>query len=99
MLTDLAFIAYWGILLFGYDTGIAGGVVNNTYFQKSFGLWPGGVKDAKRVTEVSSNVVAVLQGGAFFGALGSAPISARLGRRWTLVLFSSIFMVGAVRGF
>ena len=29
----------------------------------------------KRIDEVSSNVVAVLQAGAFFGALGSAPVS------------------------
>lgn len=31
----------------------------------------------KRTNEVSSNVVSVLQGGAFFGALISAPVSGK----------------------
>jgi hypothetical protein len=37
----------------------------------------------------------VLQAGAFFGALGSAPISNWIGRRWTLVIFMLIFSLGA----
>ncbi|KAG5642801.1 hypothetical protein DXG03_002106 [Asterophora parasitica] len=93
----LAFIVYWGIVLFGYDTGIAGGVVSQPYFQKHFGLRNAdGTKNVKRTNEVSSIVVSVLQGGAFFGALGSAPISAKLGRKWTLVAFTIIFSIGAV---
>jgi sugar porter (SP) family MFS transporter len=92
----LAFIAYWGILLFGYDTGVAGGVVNSKYFQQSFGMWHDGKANKKKVTEVSANVVSVLQAGAFFGALGSAPVSARIGRKWTLVVFSLIFCIGAI---
>ncbi|OCH90741.1 general substrate transporter [Obba rivulosa] len=86
----LAFIAYWGIVLFGYDTGVGGGVVQESYFQEHFGI----TSDTK--TSVSSNVVSVLQAGAFFGALGSAPISAAIGRRWTLFLFTIIFSVGAI---
>ncbi|EDR12046.1 uncharacterized protein LACBIDRAFT_183424 [Laccaria bicolor S238N-H82] len=93
----LAFIAYWGIVLFGYDTGIAGGVVSQPFFQKHFGLVKAdGTIDTKRSNEVSSNVVSVLQAGAFFGALGSAPMSAKYGRKWTLVGFSAIFAVGAI---
>lgn len=54
----------------------SGGVVSSTYFQQSFGLLnPDGTKNTKRSNDVSSNVVSVLQAGAFFGALGSAPIS------------------------
>ncbi|KAL0947901.1 hypothetical protein HGRIS_010536 [Hohenbuehelia grisea] len=92
----LAFIAYWGIVLFGYDTGVAGGVVNNEFFQTYFGLIVDGVKNQKKIDEVSANVVSVLQAGAFFGALGSAPVSAKIGRRWTLVVFSIIFVIGAI---
>ncbi|KAG5653194.1 hypothetical protein H0H81_001822 [Sphagnurus paluster] len=93
----LAFIVYWGIILFGYDTGIAGGVVSQPYFQKHFGLTNAdGTKNVARTNNVSSIVVSVLQGGAFFGALGSAPISSRFGRKWTLVMFTAIFSVGAV---
>ncbi|KAG5718908.1 Quinate permease, partial [Termitomyces sp. T112] len=93
----LAFIAYWGIVLFGYDTGIAGGVVSQTYFEQEFGLLnPDGSKNTARTNDVSSNVVSVLQAGAFFGALGSAPISSRLGRKWTLIAFTSVFSIGAI---
>lgn len=57
-------------------SGIAGGVVSQPYFQQHFGL----VKDdnsvdQKKLDAVSSNVVSVLQAGAFFGALASAPLS------------------------
>lgn len=92
----LAFIVYWGILLFGYDTyvpsftllnactrtvvpkpfsGIGGGVVSAPYFLETFGLIVNGDKNQKKIDEVSGNVVAVLQAGAFFGALTSAPVS------------------------
>ncbi|KZP08175.1 MFS general substrate transporter [Athelia psychrophila] len=92
----LAVIAYWGIILFGYDTGVAGGVVSQAYFQSHFGLiGANGKANAKLVADVSSNVVSVLQAGAFFGALGR-PISARIGRRWSLMGFAVIFAVGAV---
>ncbi|KAG6811789.1 hypothetical protein H0H92_005859 [Tricholoma furcatifolium] len=87
----LAFIVYWGIVLFGYDTGIAGGVVSEPYFRSHFGL-----TDPKHINDVSSNVVSVLQAGAFFGALGSAPISAKIGRRPTLFAFTLVFAVGAI---
>ncbi|KAH9474988.1 putative quinate permease [Psilocybe cubensis] len=90
----LAFIVYWGIVLFGYDTG---GVVSAPFFQQHFGLiHPDGTKNTGRVNAVSSNVVSVLQAGAFFGALGSAPISSKIGRRMTLFGFSIIFCVGAI---
>ena len=92
----LAFVAYWGIVLFGYDTGIAGGIVTASYFQEEFGFIANGKKDQHRIDDLSSNVVAVLQAGAFFGALGSAPMSSRIGRRWTLFFFILIFVIGAV---
>ncbi|KAG8902014.1 hypothetical protein FRB99_004863 [Tulasnella sp. 403] len=89
----LACIVYWGILLFGYDTGVAGGVIATKAFKQAFGLEGA---PQSHVDNVSSNVVAVLQGGAFFGALGSAPTSAAIGRRWTLLIFTVVFVVGAV---
>ncbi|KAJ7105697.1 general substrate transporter [Mycena epipterygia] len=92
----LAFVVYWGIILFGYDTGIAGGVVSQTYFRAHFGfLDANGKPITHKVNQITANVVSVLQAGAFFGALGSAPISAKIGRKWTLVIFTSIFVVGA----
>ncbi|PSS36917.1 hypothetical protein PHLCEN_2v1235 [Hermanssonia centrifuga] len=87
----LAFIVYWGIVLFGYDTGIGGGVVSQPYFQEHFGF----ANDTAKKNDISSNVVSVLQAGAFFGAIGSAPISGWIGRRFTLLIFSIVFAVGA----
>ncbi|KAL6298145.1 general substrate transporter [Sparassis latifolia] len=93
----LAFVVYWGILLFGYDTGIAGGVVSEKYFKEHFGLLnPDGSTNTPKSNAVSSNVVSVLQAGAFFGALGSAPLSAAIGRRWALLFFTVLFAVGAI---
>ena len=57
-------------------SGIAGGVVQSQYFQIKFGIRPvEGPANQNRIDDISSNVVSVLQAGAFFGALGSAPIS------------------------
>ncbi|GJJ14444.1 hypothetical protein Clacol_008708 [Clathrus columnatus] len=70
--------------------GIAGGVVTQQTFTDAFHV------SKKEVNNVSANVVSVLQAGAFFGALGSAPISSWLGRRYCNIIFSIIFAVGAV---
>lgn len=53
-----------------YERGVAGGVVSQPAFQDHFGL-----SDKSKITNLSGNVVSVLQAGAFFGALGSAPVS------------------------
>jgi sugar porter (SP) family MFS transporter len=90
----LAFIAYWGIVLYGYDTGIAGGVVSQPFFQEHFGLQ--GASNKERLTDVSTNVVSVLQAGAFFGSLGSVPFSKKIGRKNTLLVFTVLFTVGAI---
>ena len=55
--------------------GVAGSVVSQTAFQQYFIADEDGIISSSKVTDVSSNVVSVLQAGAFFGALGSAPIS------------------------
>ncbi|KAH6905556.1 sugar transporter [Coprinopsis sp. MPI-PUGE-AT-0042] len=84
-------IVYWGILLFGYDTGIGGGVVSAPYFLETFD------KNQKKIDEVSGNVVAVLQAGAFFGALSSAPISCT--SHWSAndsLWITTIFVIGAI---
>ncbi|KAI0247754.1 general substrate transporter [Lactifluus subvellereus] len=93
----LAFVAYWGIVLFGYDSGIAGGVVQSKYFQIKFGVRPAeGPADQSRIDNVLATVVSVLQGGAFFGALSSVPVSAWMGRRKTLLAYTLICIAGAI---
>lgn len=49
----------------------------------------------KQINDHSSNVVSLLMAGAFFGALGAAPICSKLGRKWALMLGTVIFAVGA----
>lgn len=69
----------WGHQLTSYFfSGIAGGVVSQEFFKRHFGLVnDDNTIDIHRSNEVSSNVVSVLQGGAFFGALGSAKVSCK----------------------
>ena len=56
--------------------GVAGGVVSQDYFKSHFGITDAsGNADKKKADEINSNVVSVLQAGAIFGALGSAPLS------------------------
>ncbi|KAI9739923.1 MAG: hypothetical protein M1818_004979 [Claussenomyces sp. TS43310] len=76
--------------LFSYDTGIVGGVLTLTAFEKDFGY------SKAAATNVNSNCVSILQAGAFFGCFVIWPITARFGRRWSLVLSSFVFCVGAI---
>ena len=52
--------------------------MSSKHFKEAFGIIKDGVEDTHKSNEVSSNVVSVLQAGAFFGALGSAPLSGAL---------------------
>ncbi|WWC71589.1 uncharacterized protein I206_105547 [Kwoniella pini CBS 10737] len=88
----LALVCYWGAMLFGYDTGVAGSTIALPGFIKDFHL----EGNPTHVSNLKSNVVSVLQAGCFFGALSAAPISQRFGRKYTLMAFAGIFFVGAV---
>jgi MFS family permease len=50
---------------------------------------------SSRNAEISSNVVSLLTAGCFFGAIASAFINERFGRKPTLMAFSVIFLIGA----
>jgi sugar porter (SP) family MFS transporter len=79
-----------GSFLFAYDTGIVGGVLTLPSFQNDFGY----TKADK--TQVNSNCVSILQGGAFFGCFFIWPLTAWLGRRWAFVISSVVFCVGCI---
>jgi hypothetical protein len=68
-----------------FHRGVGGAVLVLPSFAGSFGVHglPGQSKAeaAKRVANLQGNVVAILQGGAFFGALGAAPFTNRFGRK------------------
>ncbi|KAH6648201.1 sugar transporter [Truncatella angustata] len=92
----LTAVAYMGALLFGFDTGVMGSVLAMDSFKLDFGLplESSGFASEKNAN-VSSNVVALLTAGAFFGAIAASIINDMIGRRATLFLFCTIFMVGA----
>lgn len=79
-----------GSFLFAYDTGIVGGVLTLSSFQRDFRY----TKAEK--TQVNSNCVSILQGGAFFGCFLIWPLTNWLGRKWGIVISSVVFCVGAV---
>lgn len=83
-------------LRLGYDTGVMGSVLALDSFKKDFNLPIGssGFASAKNA-QVSSNVVSLLTAGAFFGAIFAAFINDRLGRRYSLMIFALVFLVGA----
>lgn len=73
-----------------------GSVLALDSFKRDFGLPIGSSGFASSENaHVSSNVVSLLTAGAFFGAIFSAFINDRLGRRYSLMIFALVFLVGA----
>jgi MFS family permease len=85
-----------GIFIFGYDTGLGGGVLAVHSFQEQFGLLQENGKPVPNLASLQGYIVSILQGGAFFGALFGAPIEDRLGRKKALFVGSIVFLIGAV---
>ncbi|KAF2228186.1 general substrate transporter [Elsinoe ampelina] len=73
-----------GSILYGYDLGVIAGAIGAPSFKAEFN---------PTANEVGA-VVSVFTGGAFFGAAFSGPSGDYLGRRWTIVLGSIVFMLG-----
>ncbi|KAI5462836.1 MFS sugar transporter-like protein [Mariannaea sp. PMI_226] len=89
--------AYWlgsvlcmGGFLFGYDSGIVGGVLTLASFQRDFRY---GTDLQTRTNALS---VGTQQLGAFVGCFLAWPITGRWGRKWALVVFSIVFCLGAI---
>lgn len=101
-----------GGLLFGMDMGTIGGVLNMSTFQeyvrafeqmdlvhhsnerlRDFGLKD---KSSTELANLSSNIVSVIQAGAFAGALASMWLAAKVGRRWSLIITSWVVSVGVI---
>ncbi|KAF3764556.1 general substrate transporter [Cryphonectria parasitica EP155] len=88
----LTAVASFGGMLFGWDTGLIGGVLTMKSFQHSFDL------DSKSASyaNLQGNIVSVLQGGCFFGAAASFWLSDKIGRKWSLILADLVFLAGSI---
>ncbi|KAI4865677.1 general substrate transporter [Hypoxylon rubiginosum] len=81
-----------GSILFGFDTGIAGGVVALGSFKEEFNL----AGSATEYANASSNVVALLNAGAFFGALVPPLVTEFIGRKSLLTIAGLLFLLGGI---
>ncbi|KAH5760740.1 hypothetical protein HBI88_178010 [Parastagonospora nodorum] len=88
----LTAIASFGGMLFGWDTGLIGGVLTMEAFQHSFSLH----KDSPDFANLQGNIVSVLQAGCFFGAMASFYVSDTFGRKAALIIADVIFIVGSL---
>ncbi|KAF1915782.1 general substrate transporter [Ampelomyces quisqualis] len=88
----LTAVASFGGMLYGWDTGLIGGVLTMDAFQHSFNLH----KDSDNFASLQGNIVSVLQAGCFFGAVASFYVSNTFGRKWALVIADVIFIVGSL---
>ncbi|KAL4974722.1 general substrate transporter [Aspergillus desertorum] len=87
----LAAVVCTGGLLFGYDSGVIGGVLTFPSFADSF--YPN-INESE--TNISALAVATQQVGALLGCLLIWPVASTLGRRKALTLCSIIFCVGVL---
>ena len=82
--TRVAFVAAIGGLLYGYDTGVISGTLIE--IGREFSI------DAT----VEEFITASILVGAVLGALLTGPVSARIGRRRTIVLIAAVFALGVL---
>jgi len=87
----IALIASMSALAMGYDTAVIGGTMALNSFIRDFGL-TGMAKTQRDTTQ--GNIVSTFQAGCFFGALLAFPAAEKLGRKKTMAIASSIFLLG-----
>ncbi|KAH6681817.1 general substrate transporter [Halenospora varia] len=88
----VAVVANTASMLFGFDTGVAGSVVALKSFSGPFKFSTNPVKAA----DVSSNIVALLNAGAFFGAVAPAIGSKFIGRRLMMTIAAFFLLLGGI---
>ncbi|KAL9061549.1 MAG: hypothetical protein Q9162_000081 [Coniocarpon cinnabarinum] len=88
----LAAVASFASCMIGYDSAFIGTTLSLPSFQQEFGF--NGMSKSQQDL-VSANIVSVYQAGAFFGALAGYAGGHFLGRKFGLILFSAVFVLGA----
>ncbi|KAF8857281.1 hypothetical protein BDZ45DRAFT_803417 [Acephala macrosclerotiorum] len=88
----VAAVASTASILFGFDTGVAGSVVALKSFSTDFKF----STNAAKAADVSSNIVALLNAGAFFGALAPALLSHFIGPRPMMTVAACFLLLGGI---
>lgn len=86
----LGIVVCIGGFLFGYDSGIIGGVLTLKSYRHDYRY------ATSQATRVSSLAVGLQQLGAFVACFAIWPVTHRYGRRWAIVACSAIFILGAM---
>ncbi|XP_006459491.1 hypothetical protein AGABI2DRAFT_177416 [Agaricus bisporus var. bisporus H97] len=89
----LALSASMGSVFYGWDIGLIGGVIALPSFRQYFGI---DKMTASAVADLNGNIVAILQAGSFFGALGTGYMSSRWGRKPSLLASGVIYIIGSL---
>jgi MFS family permease len=80
--------------LFGYDQGVFGGVIVSNDFLTTLGL--GDANGQNQKTTTIATVTAIYDIGCFFGAIAAFSLGEILGRKKTILLGTTIMVVGAI---
>ncbi|PKX97595.1 MFS general substrate transporter [Aspergillus novofumigatus IBT 16806] len=86
----LAAVLCCGGALFGYDSGVIGGVLTFESFARDFRYSPADK------TRVSSIAVGIQQAGALVGCFAVWPVTNRWGRRLAMMACSAVFCAGVI---
>ncbi|XPS71552.1 hypothetical protein M3J09_003732 [Ascochyta lentis] len=85
--------ACFGGMLFGFDIGTIGGVLELKEFQQKYDLID---KSPKARADLSANIASTLQAGCFLGCFIASWMADKYGRKWTLQLAGLVTIVGCV---
>ncbi|CAG8930976.1 unnamed protein product [Penicillium salamii] len=85
-----ALVLCCGGALFGYDSGVIGGVLTFPSFEDSFGITP------SQKTSISAIAVGIQQAGAFAGCFLVWPLTNIYGRRIAMAICSLVFCIGVI---
>ncbi|CCM01657.1 uncharacterized protein FIBRA_03719 [Fibroporia radiculosa] len=89
----LALSASMGSFFYGWDTGLMGGILTLASFQDYFGI---NKMSTSAQADFNGNIVSIMQGGSFFGVLGTSWTSSRFGRKWSLIASGIIYIIGSL---
>ena len=82
----------WAGCFYGFDSGNIGGILTLPSFDNAFGL--AGLSQ-KEIDHHKGTIDAMLAAGGSLGALLAAPTSDYLGRKWSVFIWSIVFLIGA----